>query len=81
MPEIDSAAVQRACVAAVDLGVSSAKVMNDQARLLATRKQIQEYHPRLVAAQEATRNAQRRKLEAARRLQHARTQLETAVIT
>ena len=78
MPEIDSAAVQRACVAAIGLGVSSAELMNDQARLMATRKQAQEYHPRLVAAQKAARTAQRRKLEAARRLQHARTQLKAA---
>lgn len=75
---VDIAALRRACVSAVGLGVSSAELMNDQARLMATRKQVQEYHPRMVAAQQATHNAQRRKSAAARRLLHAKMKLEEA---
>jgi hypothetical protein len=78
---IDAAALRRACVSAVGLGVSSAELMNDQARLMATRKQVQEYHPRLVAAQRATRNARRRKSEAAKRLLHAKMKLEEQAST
>eukprot|EP01044_Picomonas_judraskeda_P006794 COSAG03_NODE_697_length_6223_cov_9.359242_3_plen_340_part_00 len=76
VPKVDGATLQRACVSAVGLGVSATQVMNDQARLLATRKQAQDYHPRLVAAQEAARTAQRRKSEAKRRLEHTRMKIE-----
>lgn len=75
---IDGAALRRACVSAVGLGVSSAEMMNDQARLMTARKQVQEYRPRLVAAQHATRNARRRKSEASMRLLHAKMKLEEA---
>ena len=76
--KVDRGTLHQACVSAVGLGVSATQVMNDQARLMATRKQVQEYHPRLVAAQEAARNAQRRKSEAKRRLEHAKMKIASA---
>jgi hypothetical protein len=75
---IEAGEVRRACVGAVGLGISSAKILNDQARLMVKRKEIQEHYPRLLAAQEATRTAQRRKAQAARRLEASRRQRAAA---
>eukprot|EP01043_Picozoa_sp_COSAG02_P029027 COSAG02_NODE_1790_length_10923_cov_6.773004_4_plen_428_part_00 len=64
--EVD--AVRIACLSSMDNAITEARWANDRVRLLAQEKAAREIGPRVAAAQEAARAAQRRKLEAARHL-------------